>query len=189
MNDIWIAHHGIKGQKWGVRRFQNPDGTYTKEGLERLRYSKQARNASKTKSDVESIINSMNKDDRDKVLAGSDHYLTVEEGSSVCKRVLKKDGDKPIAFFDILEDGDELQIALGTRSGKRYRGKGYGSEVAKEGMNWIEANKNKLKQNTVVWGVRTDNISSIKIAEKNGFVRDESSERDGWVNYTKRIKH
>lgn len=24
-----ICHHGIKGQKWGVRRFQNPDGTLT----------------------------------------------------------------------------------------------------------------------------------------------------------------
>ena len=27
-----LMHHGIKGQKWGVRRFQNPDGTYTPEG-------------------------------------------------------------------------------------------------------------------------------------------------------------
>ncbi len=24
-----LYHHGIKGQKWGVRRFQNPDGTLT----------------------------------------------------------------------------------------------------------------------------------------------------------------
>ena len=32
--DDWntLAHHGIKGQKWGVRRFQNPDGTLTEEG-------------------------------------------------------------------------------------------------------------------------------------------------------------
>lgn len=33
-----LYHHGIKGQKWGVRRFQNPDGTLTARG--RARYSK-----------------------------------------------------------------------------------------------------------------------------------------------------
>lgn len=33
-----LSHHGIKGQKWGIRRFQNPDGTLTEEGL--VRYSK-----------------------------------------------------------------------------------------------------------------------------------------------------
>ena len=27
-----LYHHGIKGQKWGVRRFQNPDGSYTSAG-------------------------------------------------------------------------------------------------------------------------------------------------------------
>ena len=32
-----IEHHGIKGQKWGIRRFQNPDGTLTELG--RQRYS------------------------------------------------------------------------------------------------------------------------------------------------------
>jgi len=31
-----LYHHGIKGQKWGIRRFQNPDGTYTDAGLKRL---------------------------------------------------------------------------------------------------------------------------------------------------------
>ncbi len=33
----YLAHHGIKGQKWGIRRFQNPDGSLTKEG--RIRYA------------------------------------------------------------------------------------------------------------------------------------------------------
>lgn len=33
MNEIY--HHGIKGQKWGVRRYQNPDGTLTAEGKKR----------------------------------------------------------------------------------------------------------------------------------------------------------
>jgi hypothetical protein len=35
MSDYAIAHHGIKGQKWGVRRFQNPDGSLTAAGRRR----------------------------------------------------------------------------------------------------------------------------------------------------------
>ena len=35
--DYYLVHHGIKGQKWGIRRFQNEDGSYTPEGKERYR--------------------------------------------------------------------------------------------------------------------------------------------------------
>ena len=34
--DNYLAHHGIKGQKWGVRRYQNEDGTLTAEGKARF---------------------------------------------------------------------------------------------------------------------------------------------------------
>ena len=30
-----LYHHGIKGQKWGVRRFQNKDGSLTPAGKRR----------------------------------------------------------------------------------------------------------------------------------------------------------
>ncbi|MBR6287819.1 MAG: hypothetical protein IKR19_00570 [Acholeplasmatales bacterium] len=30
-----LYHHGIKGQKWGIRRFQNEDGSLTAEGKKR----------------------------------------------------------------------------------------------------------------------------------------------------------
>lgn len=37
-----LYHYGIKGQKWGIRRYQNPDGSLTEEG--RRRYLKLYRN-------------------------------------------------------------------------------------------------------------------------------------------------
>lgn len=37
MNREELKHSGIKGQKWGIRRFQNPDGSLTPEGKERYR--------------------------------------------------------------------------------------------------------------------------------------------------------
>lgn len=36
MNELY--HHGIKGMKWGVRKYQNVDGTYTRAGIDRYGY-------------------------------------------------------------------------------------------------------------------------------------------------------
>lgn len=41
----YLEHHGIKGQRWGIRRYQNEDGTLTKDGKarrDRERYQKAA---------------------------------------------------------------------------------------------------------------------------------------------------
>lgn len=35
-NSEYLSHHGVLGQKWGIRRYQNKDGTLTEAGKRRL---------------------------------------------------------------------------------------------------------------------------------------------------------
>lgn len=37
-----LYHHGIKGQKWGIRRYQNPDGSLTAAGKDKYIRSKRS---------------------------------------------------------------------------------------------------------------------------------------------------
>ena len=52
-----LYHHGIKGQKWGVRRYQNYDGSYTDKGRKRYNIGK----SNKQKAKIEKIKEKINR--------------------------------------------------------------------------------------------------------------------------------
>lgn len=54
--NAYLAHYGTKNMKWGVRRYQNEDGTLTPEGISR--YRKNSESIAKLKKNVEKYRNS-----------------------------------------------------------------------------------------------------------------------------------
>ena len=56
-----LAHFGIKGQRWGVRRYQNPDGSLTPEG--RQRYGAKDWESDSTKAKKRDLVGSMSDKD------------------------------------------------------------------------------------------------------------------------------
>ena len=105
--DDELYHWGIKGQKWGDRRFQNEDGSLTPEGRERYGKGDDARtkakityNTQKYKADLKSKA----KKEKD-IRAAQEERNRIKENSKTMLLARKKQGK-----FDRLNKKEEAKL-------------------------------------------------------------------------------
>ena len=117
MTYVYLQHHGIKGQRWGVRRYQNADGSLTSAG--KKRYDGDSRKELKAKSmqsKVNKRINTFTKNDhklidareknRERMEAKYDKKIAKAEQNNILKaQSLKEKKASRLRDFD---DGTEI---------------------------------------------------------------------------------
>lgn len=59
-----LYHHGVKGQKWGVRRYQNADGTLTAAGKKRNKQTSQDDVSKMSTDELRSKVRRLNNEQR-----------------------------------------------------------------------------------------------------------------------------
>ena len=108
--ETYLAHHGILGMKWGIRRYQNPDGTLTSAGEKR--YNK-----------MESYRTKL----QDKAKNRSTKMREMARESDRNVRDLKKNGTKSKAYEDWKRREDnrrayeyERKNSIAGEDGKQY---------------------------------------------------------------------
>lgn len=80
---VYLCHFGIKGQKWGIRRYQNYDGTYTQAGLIRYNKAQAAYDAARASGDKAAIKQA--KGNRDKEYKKLKNDYLADKGKELYK--------------------------------------------------------------------------------------------------------
>ena len=103
----FLAHHGIKGQKWGVRRFQNPDGSLTEEG--KKRYNEDAQKLTDMSTSYAELVDLTRKYNLFNSHKNNTEILMTKEDTQLWKNAYQ-------SFLDLKKKYDKYNISTKTKT-------------------------------------------------------------------------
>ena len=123
-----LYHHGILGMKWGQRRFQNPDGTYTEEGKRRRRsdsYSEDhKRYAANKRKSIEQLstkeIEELNRRDSAIYNYNRNHKVGKDYVNKIGSKILEKSAEA-IAVWAVYKVGKKFIQSSGANLETFYK--------------------------------------------------------------------
>lgn len=161
-----LEHYGVKGMKWGVRRYQNADGTLTSAG--KTRYGKAMttnKEIHKYDNPIRSMIDRLPNKEKDYI--GDGYWI---DSNHVAYRKVIGNKDRVNGFLDVYtlpRFKNQGLVILATS--KEIRGRGGGKTLA---SSLVKDFNNGLLDDEIRnlrWLVDSDNTVSETLAKSLGF--------------------
>ena len=181
-----LYHHGVKGMKWGVRRYQNKDGSLTPAGKKRQEVDRiveerdNIKLRSKTSKGSEVLLDHNHTPAFAKFLAR--HSDKVRETLKKSKSFKIKVGEEIVGEMDLYKESPDSLNVVWVSVNSSNEGRGYGTAAMKGAINY--ARQTGCKQVTLE--VPGNSPNARHIYEKLGFkeVGAVSSDDDAWGGLT-----